>query len=60
YKELEADRVVQTEGRRGTFVKPSSVVAGAASESAASLVVAARQSGLTLAETLRLVEDAWS
>ena len=58
YRELEADSVVVTEGRRGTFVasRPAPADATAA---ATSYVVTARRHGLTLAEAQRLVERAW-
>lgn len=64
YRELEADGVVVTEGRRGTFVR-SAVVDGtaggadAAREAAADYVRTARRAGLTRAEALRLVESTW-
>ena len=58
YRELEADGVVVTEGRRGTFVAASRAPADA-SAAATSYVVTARRSGLTLAEAQRLVERAW-
>lgn len=58
YKELEADGLVVTEGRRGTFV--TSTNAGAAvSDAAASYAAACRRQGLTLPESVRLVEAAW-
>lgn len=59
YRELEADGVVVTEGRRGTFVAapdaPADVQAAAAAWAAT-----ARRSGLTLAQAQRLLERAWS
>lgn len=64
YRELEADGVVVTEGRRGTFVR-SAVVDGtaggadAARKAAADYVRTARRAGLTRAEALRLVESTW-
>lgn len=58
YRELEADGVVVTEGRRGTFVASARTPADAAS-AATSYVVTARRHGLTLAEAQRLVERAW-
>ena len=62
YRELEADGVVATHGRRGTFV--TSTRLDAQSSGAGSLAddyaAAARRTGLTLAEALALVERAWS
>jgi DNA-binding transcriptional regulator YhcF (GntR family) len=57
YRELEADGVVVTEGRRGTFVR--SAVAERARRAAADYVRAARRAGLSRAEALRLVDAAW-
>lgn len=60
YKELEADGVVVTEGRRGTFVTGSA--AGSSDEAAraaAAYVAAVRRLGLGLAEAQRLVERTW-
>jgi DNA-binding transcriptional regulator YhcF (GntR family) len=64
YRELEADGVVVTRGRQGTFVR-SGVVdstsdSGASARRAASdYVRLARQVGLTRAEAVRLVEETW-
>jgi len=58
YRELEADGVVVTEGRRGTFVASRRAPAEATA-AAASYVATARRRGLTLAEAQRLVEQAW-
>ena len=61
YRELEADGVITTEGRRGTFVR-SDVVASSPSDVvdlARTYVTAARQRGLTCAEATRLVEQEW-
>ena len=61
YRELEADGVVATHGRRGTFV--STDVLGAEPGSAAGLaqdyVDAVRRLGLTRAEATLLVDQAW-
>src|SRR6185295_19105208 len=47
YRELEADGVVVTEGRRGTFVSPSQAAAGTDVQAAvASYVATARRAGL--------------
>lgn len=62
YRELEADGVVATHGRRGTFV--SSAVLDEPPEQAPCLASTyartARRRGLTLPEALALVERAWS
>lgn len=61
YRELEADGVVVTEGRRGTFVAAS--IAGSsesAAEAATAYAAAARRLGLTLTEATRLLEQHWT
>lgn len=65
YRELEADGVVVTEGRRGTFVAAPGGPGGAGTPAdveaaAASLATAARRSGLTLPQAQRLLDAAWS
>jgi DNA-binding transcriptional regulator YhcF (GntR family) len=61
YRELEADGVVVTEGRRGTFVASSAAAGSEAAEAGATAYVAtARRLGLTLAEATRLVERSWT
>lgn len=61
YRELEADGVVVTEGRRGTSVASSATAGGQeATEAAAAYVASARRLGLGLAEAVRLVERSWS
>lgn len=66
YRELEADCVISTQGRRGTFVRSALLDDGAAPRqrndaqaAAASFTSTARMLGLSLAETTRLVERAW-
>jgi len=59
YKELEADGVVVTEGRRGTFVAGQSTPAEIEADAAA-YARAARRLGLTVAEATRAVERAWA
>ena len=67
YRELEADGVVTTQGRRGTFVR-SAVVHGDvhtpqradAEAAAAAFTATARKLGLSLAEANRLVEGVWA
>jgi GntR family transcriptional regulator len=62
YRELEADGVVATHGRRGTFVR--SAVLDEPSEQTPTLATTyartARRRGLTLPEALARVERAWS
>lgn len=61
YRELEADRVVVTEGRRGTFVRSGAAASGNdAQVAAAAYVEALRRAGLGLAEAQRLVEQHWA
>ena len=68
YRELEADAVIATHGRRGTFVRSEVVDEPSAHSSAADTARAAaadyvrtlRRLGLSSQEALRLVENAWS
>jgi len=68
YRELEADAVIATHGRRGTFVRSDVVdeplVHGSAAESARAAatgyVRTTRRLGLSSQEALRLVENAWN
>lgn len=62
YRALEADGVVETRGRAGTFVASRALATPPAEVSrlAAELSSAARRQGLTLDETRTLVERAWS
>lgn len=64
YRELEADGIISTQGRRGTFVRSAALddadnVEATARKAAQSFTTAARRSGLSLAEAIRLVEDSW-
>lgn len=60
YRALETDRVITTEGRRGTFVSASAAGTGTdAHTAAAAYVEAVRRLGLTLPEATHLVERAW-
>ena len=60
YKELEADGVVVTEGRRGTFVATTpAATSPEAASAAAAYAATARRLGLGLTEATRLVEQAW-
>jgi DNA-binding transcriptional regulator YhcF (GntR family) len=61
YKELEADGVVVTQGRRGTFVRSgASVSTEEATAAAASYVARCRALGLTRADAVRLLEQHWA
>lgn len=66
YRELEADGVIVTRGRQGTFVRSAAIDQDQTSpeltsvtEAAAGYVRVARATGLSTPEALRLVEDAW-
>ena len=61
YRELEADGVVVTEGRRGTFVATTPQAGSPeAAEAAAAYVRVVRRLGLGRAEAAGLVERAWT
>lgn len=62
YRELEADGVLSTEGRRGTFVRSTTAAVTHAelTRLAQEYVAGARRLGLTRPEATRLVEDAWT
>ena len=67
YRELEADAVIATHGRRGTFVRSDVVDEGALRSSLADSARGAadeyarvvRRLGLSSQEAVRLVENAW-
>lgn len=59
YRELEADGVVVTEGRRGTFVAAAEAP-GDAVAAAEEYAATARRLGLTLPEATRLLTAQWS
>jgi DNA-binding transcriptional regulator YhcF (GntR family) len=61
YRELEADGVIETHGRRGTFVSSDVLAAasGVVARLAAEYALAARRQGLSLPEATGLVEQAW-
>ncbi|HET9858650.1 MAG TPA: GntR family transcriptional regulator [Nocardioidaceae bacterium] len=65
YRELEADGVITTHGRRGTFVNSAitgsrSDVATRAAAAATEFVGQARRLGLGRAEAVRLVAECWN
>ncbi|WP_410791612.1 GntR family transcriptional regulator [Kribbella sp. C-35] len=61
YKELEADHLVETRGRNGTFVLASrSQINDAATHAAAvTFARAAHKAGLSLAEATQILTHAW-
>ena len=60
YRELEADGVIETHGRRGTFVRSGATRApDSVGEAARSYVAQARAAGLTCPEAVRLLEESW-
>lgn len=60
YRELEADGVVRTQGRRGTLVAGTADDDSDARAAAAAYVAVARRQGLTRAQALLLVEEGWA
>lgn len=58
YTELDADGIVVTDGRRGTFVA-SPTAPGDAVEAADEYAATARRLGLTLAEATRVLTQRW-
>ncbi|QNN51426.1 GntR family transcriptional regulator [Nocardioides mesophilus] len=62
YRRLEADGVIETHGRRGTFVASSTggPAAGELTGAADGFARVARRHGLTLPEAQRLLERSWS
>jgi DNA-binding transcriptional regulator YhcF (GntR family) len=62
YRELEADGVLVTAGRRGTFVHSDTLHDAAPAEIASraqDYATAARRAGLSVTEAVQLVEHAW-
>ena len=61
YKELEADRMIETRGRNGTFVLASRSHTNDAGTRAAAtaLVRAAREAGISLPEATEILRQAW-
>lgn len=61
YRALEADGVIVTEGRKGSFIRASTAATRPdATAATREYVATARRLGLTLAEATRLVERTWS
>jgi DNA-binding transcriptional regulator YhcF (GntR family) len=66
YRELEADGIISTQGRRGTFVRSEvfeheklETHQQAARQAAMQFTRTARRNGMTLSEATHLVEAAW-
>ncbi|WP_328992958.1 GntR family transcriptional regulator [Kribbella sp. NBC_01245] len=61
YKELEADRLVETRGRNGTFALAPQVQADDEETRAAAVIFAraAHRAGLSLTEARRVLDQAW-
>ncbi|WP_232828139.1 GntR family transcriptional regulator [Kribbella monticola] len=61
YKELEADRLIETRGRNGTFVlaSRSQVDDEETLAAATAFARAARRAGLSVAEATRILQQAW-
>ena len=60
YRELEADGVIETHGRRGTFVASRAAADADTTAAADALVDAARRAGMSRDEVQRLVEARWA
>ncbi len=60
YRGLEGDGVVETHGRKGTFIASSKLGRSEADDAAASYVLEARRAGLSQDEAIRLVEKHWT
>jgi len=60
YRELETDGVIETHGRKGTFIASSKLDSSDAAEDAQRYTRSARRQGLSLDEAIRLVEKNWT
>lgn len=66
YRELEADNIITTHGRRGTFVRSPALDTDGhtgtvrdSQSAAVDFTATARRNGLSLAEATRLIEATW-
>lgn len=62
YRVLESEGVVETLGRRGTFIRPRDLDSDAAEQASAAAdayVAQLRRLGLARSEAVRMVEDRW-
>ena len=60
YRALEADGVIETHGRRGTFIASHRLTDAEAETGAQTYARLARTQGLSLDEAIRLVEKSWT
>lgn len=60
YRELEGDGVIETHGRKGTFIASSNLGRSDADDAAAAYAQAVRRAGLSQDEAIRLVEKNWT
>ena len=60
YRALESDGVIETHGRRGTFIASRKLTDAEADSAAQAYARLARTQGLSLDEAIRLVEKSWT
>ena len=60
YRALEGDGVIETHGRRGTFIASRKLTDAEAEAGAQTYARIARTQGLSLDEAIRLVEKSWT
>lgn len=60
YRELETDGVIETHGRKGTFIASRKMGDSDADKAAGEYTHTARRKGLSLDEAIRLVEKNWT
>ena len=60
YRALEGDGVIETHGRRGTFIASRKITDAQAESGAQTYARLARTQGLSLDEAIRLVEQSWT
>ena len=60
YRELEADGVIDTHGRRGIFVRPTHAPTQSLRAVVTDYVESVRALGLTCPEAIKLVEEQWT
>ncbi|MCW2798565.1 MAG: GntR family transcriptional regulator [Aeromicrobium sp.] len=60
YRALEADGVIETRGRNGSFIASRKLGDAEAARAAGAYALIARRQGLSIDEAIRLVEQSWS